>query len=208
MADVSGNDILSYRGDPALSSGSSTGTGFADNGAAALNQGTQQMLGNALRAQQEWNAIQLARAYKDRDDNYALFAQQDLDFPVLDQDRPELDSKITEIKNMMIEKPNIKADKAAYFELQKKIGDLRSSKAAAKTRYATAATQQQAIASELNPDLKKRMQESLDQQIAKGVNHSIDPYSQVITYDEKDLQADKSLTTYRTEVITWLCGGR
>lgn len=195
---ATGSEILSYKGDAALAIGSDAEATAAFGFDRASVQGINETLGKVMQHQLVWNTMLYGQAIKDRDDTYKLFSEQDIGFPVLDEDRPELQKRVDKIKDMMIETPNIKANREKYIQLQGEINSLKALKSSAKTRYASAIDQRQKAALELNPDKKAKMEESLNAQIKKGVDRLIDPYSEFIDYDEKDLLAPPSITTFKS----------
>lgn len=196
---ATGSDILSYKGNAALAAGSDPSTieafGAGGQGGDPL-AGVNATLSKVMDHQLRWNAMEYEQAVKDRDSLYETFASQDIDFPVEDVDRPVLQEKIDKIKKMMIAKPNLKADRRAYLEVQGEINKLTALKASAKTRAASAVIQRKAAAEERNPVKKERMMQALNEQLGKGVEHQIDPFSEILTYEQADLAAPAATVTY------------
>jgi len=185
---TTGNDLLAYQGNAALAvGGANNGGGFLDNGGSILAKEANEIIDIAGRNQLMSNSRKYEQAIKDRDAIYEQFAKTDLDFPVEDIDRPELQAKIDSVKKKMIETPNLRANREKWLEVQKDLNELTAMKASAKTRSAIAADQRIAAAKEINPMKKKEMMESLDTQLNKGVYHQIDPYSKLVEWDEKTL---------------------
>lgn len=176
---ATGSDILSYKGQADL------GYGPGDSPAADSNSldNFNETLRQVNQQQFQWNAMKYQQKIKDRDDTLAVMANQNVDSPVRDEDRPALDDQISKMKDILVQNPDIKSNPKAYLDFQNAVSKFKGMKAMAQTRYATLGQQQQDIANNPDAEDRKSMQAHFQQQVDGGVTHLPDPYQKMQSFD-------------------------
>lgn len=183
----SGSDILSYRGDAALAGG------YAPDASPYIgrnsNAGIDRMLSELNNQQFAFNMEEYRQKIKDRDESLALIADPNInvDFDVLDNDRPELVKQIDEINKLWLQNPDIQSNPEQYANLQQKIKMFKQSAASSKLRSLEYTKQVGDISNEPNARYRQYKIDHLDDQVKKGLFHKIDPYFKNFQYDKGTL---------------------
>lgn len=200
MADE-GVQILSYKGDADLGGFGPDGVPYPGSSGKELESLSNY---NDHLTQQNfiWNQRKYAQAIKDRDDVMDMVASQKIDSPLLEGDQKVLDANFKGIEDLVLATPNIKGNMDKWLELQQKLRESGSKQTYAKTRYVEAAKQRLDISNTVDPQLKQKKQDHLDEQIKKGVDHVIDPYNNQLDWDPAVLfpDAKEKVKSSKTEV--------
>lgn len=200
MADfVSGSDILSNPGNAGLG----YGAGVAYNGNPAVINPLQSVDDNMRALHNEdfqRNMEDYHQKIKDRDEVYSMLAKGlDLSgndpnaairtpdggtirYPYLDGDKEGLQASADKIRQLTIDNPHIQTDRSKMSELQSALSKFDSDKKIGQARSWQATQQRMAIASEMDPDKRKSMQDHLDSELALP-GHVPDPFMQPLSYD-------------------------
>lgn len=173
---VSGNDILSYKPNPDLAGGG------------AYNYGPDGNLGNELSGvlnslnnqNLQWNAMKYHDAINKRDKALETFASNNIDFPMEENDRGDLDKQYSDMVDRYKKNPKgYLTDPQTLKDTQRFKHDV----AYAKTRYATFAQQRQDIAKETDPQTRQDMIAHLNEQVGKPLHTLPEPYQKRLDWD-------------------------
>lgn len=171
---VSGADILSYKPNADLAGAGAVGGGPTSDLSPILNSLQQQNM--------QWNAMRFHQAVADRDKTLETFAQNNIDFPMEEGDKAQMEQKY----NDMVDK--YKANPKGFLtdpETIKSVQRFKADAAFAKTRYAELSKQRQAIAQEVDPQTRQDMIDHLEEQKAAGINKLPQPYFKKLDWDPK-----------------------
>lgn len=172
------SSILGYQGNAALGGGLpgvGTPTGL---GADSLN-GLNNTLENIAAQNYQTNIANWHQKIRDRDEVMKAVAENQIDVPVLDQDRPVLEKELNDIKEAYLKTPNLKSNPAAWADMQSKIKSFTDKKNLAKIRQVEVTKMLQDYANNPDERYRKTLGSHIDTEVGKGITHVPQPYQKL-----------------------------
>ena len=170
-----GSEILGYKGQ-AENAGGFTGDGRQIGG--ELTQ-FNNMLSDLTRQNTIWNMREYEQKVKDRDDVMKAVSENQIDFPVDDVYRPQLEGKLEEIRKIRLKTPDIKSNPQAYKDLQKAISEFREMNTYAKANSVELKKMLQDYANNPDERYRKMLGSHIEGERGKGILHQVQPYQKM-----------------------------
>jgi hypothetical protein len=179
---VTGNDILNYKGDVALGLGESGGLPqFGDTDTKELNNS----MFNLAYLNQQKNKSVWDQKIKDRDDSYRMIREGKLQIDnALPEHRKYLQQQLDKIKDTWLEHGgDIESDPNVWVKFNDDLGKFHDQQSIAATNLKTYQEGLAAAAKETNPLHKEAMLKHWEEEKKKAPDQFFDPYQQTLDWD-------------------------
>jgi hypothetical protein len=174
--------ILSYRGNPDQGGFNGQGTPLIGSDKDYYGEFAN-MMRDVYNKNFEFNAQRYQQAVADRNAATDLFYKQQINHPLEDRDRPEVEAAYNKVKDVMLKyNGNPMSHPQGRIEALGAIQKFQQLKALAQSRNLEAADQRKAIANELDPETRQGMIQHLDDQLGQGIYKVPDPYYKKLDY--------------------------